>query len=116
MIRKVMIPLDGNDVAPRFDLAAEVWMGEISRDGKVLQERTMILPQASDEELCHLVLTEKINTVICGGIEEEYYQYLRWKHVEVFDSVIGPYARAMEAYLSGTLESGAILFERFEVK
>ncbi len=72
----------------------------------------MVLPRASAEQLCHLVLTEKIDTVVCGGIEDEYYQYLRWKHVKVMDSVIGSYRAVIERFCSERLEAGDILFEK----
>jgi hypothetical protein len=56
-----------------------------------------------------MILTEGITMVICGGIEEEYFQYLTWKKVRVIDSVIGPYDRALEFARGGKLEPGAIL-------
>ncbi len=57
-----------------------------------------------------MILTADIQTVICGGIEEEYYQYLTWKRIHVFDSVIGACDRVLEAFTMGTLRSGAILY------
>jgi hypothetical protein len=79
MARKVLIPLYGNDVAPRFDLATEILI--IFTDNPISSgmEKIIVLPQESSEKLCHLILTEGIQTVICGGIEEEYYHYLIWK-------------------------------------
>jgi hypothetical protein len=56
-----------------------------------------------------MILTEGITTVICGGIEEEYFQYLTWKKVKVIDSVIGTYDRALEFAKGDRLEPGAIL-------
>jgi hypothetical protein len=56
----------------------------------------MVLPQASAEKLCHMIITEDIQAVICGGIEEEYYDYLCWKRIDVMDSVIGRSAMALE--------------------
>jgi predicted Fe-Mo cluster-binding NifX family protein len=110
MTQKVLVPIYGNEVAPRFDLATEVWLARVSPDGSIEEERTVVLPQASAESLCHLIITESVKTVICGGIEEEYYEYLRWKKVNVVDSVIGLHQQALEAFKSGTLEPGTILF------
>jgi hypothetical protein len=50
--------------------------------------------------------------VICGGIEEEYYQYLTWKRVKVLDSVIGDSGEALERLAAGRLQAGDILVER----
>lgn len=112
MIKKILIPLFLNEVAPRFDLASEVLVVSLSRDRRVEEERTMMLPQASSEKLCHLILTEHIETVICGAIEDEYYQFLKWKKISVLDSVAGPYKEVLERYVNRTLKAGDILWER----
>ncbi len=107
---KILIPLFGNDVAPRFDLATEVLIA--LSDGSPIvpgEEKIVVLPQASAEQLCHLILTEKIQVVICGGIEEEYYQYLTWKQVDVYDSVVGSWEDVLACYGRGRLKSGAVL-------
>lgn len=112
MAHKVVIPLNGEEVAPRFDLAAEVWIGRLNAEGGLDEERIVVLPQASAEALCHLIVSERAKTVICGGIEELYYDYLVWKKVAVIDSVVGRRAEVFRAFLEGSLESGTVLFER----
>jgi hypothetical protein len=110
MIKKVLIPLYRNDIAPRFDLATEVLLATLDPQGKRLEEKTIVLPRPSSEKLCQLILTEGIHAVICGGIEEEYYQYLIWKRVEVLDSVIGPFSTALERFTEGKLQAGDNLY------
>lgn len=112
MYRKIIIPLFENDVAPRFDLATEVVIVRFDSKDSPGEEKMIVMPQASAEQLCHLVLTERIDTVICGGIEEEYYQYLTWKQVEVIDSVIGPWVAALKKFRTGGLKSCDILSKR----
>ncbi len=109
MAQKILIPLYGNDIAPRFDLATEILI--TTADAKIGDgtEKIIVLPQASAEKLCHLVLTEKIQTVICGGIEEEYYHYLIWKKVSVVDSVVGSWEAALYQNSIGSLHPGMIL-------
>jgi hypothetical protein len=97
-----------DDVAPRFDLAMGVLIAEVSQAGDILDQRTLVLPQASAEDLCRLILTEQISTLICGGIEQEYYDYLVWKHVSVIDSVIGPFEWALRKWLDQDLLPGEI--------
>ncbi len=111
MKQKVLIPLYGEEVAPRFDLATEVLIVSLSESGNRRETQTVVLPHASAEDLCQLVLTEKIDVVICGGIEEPYYQYLFWKKVNVLDSVIGPWAAVMARYGEGRLAPGDIVHE-----
>ncbi len=112
MKQKILIPLYGDQVAPRFDLATEVYIFSMTDDGRPIEKKTVVLPRASAEQLCHLVLTEKINTVVCGGIEDEYYQYLKWKQVKVMDSVIGSYNAVIERFCLNRLVAGDILFDK----
>jgi len=109
---KVLIPLYGEEVAPRFDLATEVWVARWSPGRGVEEEKTVVLARASAEALCQLILTENVDTVVCGGIEEEYFDYLKWKRVRVLDSVVGFYRQAFEALAEGSLRAGAVLFSR----
>ncbi len=109
MAKKIIIPLFGEDVAPRFDLATEVSILGLDEGGEIIEEKALVLPHASAEQLCHLILTEGIQVVICGGIEEEYYQFLTWKRVEVFDAVIGPWRRAEKRLREGLLRSGDVV-------
>ena len=100
MEKKILIPLFEDQVAPRFDLATEVFIVTIGTDEQITEKRTVVLPRASAEDLCHLILMEKIDTVICGGIEDEYYRFLKWKKVSVFDSVMGSYEEAVKFSIS----------------
>lgn len=112
MIKKTLILLSADDVAPRFDLAIEAHIITTSNNNEIEEERTIVLAHASAEKLCQLILMENIKTLICGAIEDEYYQFLKWKKVLVYDSVSGLCSTAFEHYLNNTLESGAMLYKR----
>ncbi len=114
MSEKLLIPLYGDEVAPRFDLAGEVLIVALDDDRTIREDRIIVVSQASAEGLCHLILKEEIGAVICGGIEEEYYQYLKWKRVALVDAVIGPWKAALAAWVDGTLAPGSILYPRRE--
>lgn len=101
---KILIPLYGNEVAPRFDLATEIMITSTDETVEAGSEKIIVLPQASAEKLCHLILTEGIQVVICGGIEEEYFHYLNWKKVTVIDSVISTWEKALNDFRNGTLK------------
>jgi len=109
MIRKVLIPLSEEEVAPRFDLAAEVLLAELEADGRIIQEKVLILPEPSSERLCHMVMTEHAHTMICGGIEEEVFDYLTWKGITVIDDVIGLASVVLRRHAAGRLMSGEIV-------
>jgi hypothetical protein len=106
------VTLHENDVAPRFDLATEVFISVVGQDRSTAEGKTLVLGHPSAEELCQLILDEHIEVVICGGIEGEFYDYLTWKEVAVVDSVTGPWERALDAYRHGTLRPGDILHTR----
>jgi predicted Fe-Mo cluster-binding NifX family protein len=109
MRETILITIWRDEVAPRFDLTSEVLIVSLNADGTVAGRRSIVLPTVSAEDLCHMILTEKITTVVCGGIEEEHYQYLTWKRVKVIDSVIAPYEEALEFVLRDSLQPGANL-------
>ncbi|MCW7753978.1 hypothetical protein OOT00_08265 [Desulfobotulus sp. H1] len=111
-MEKILIPIQGQDVAPRFDLATEVVILIREMGNPQPEERVMVLPQASAEQLCHLILSDGIGVLICGGIEEEYFQYLTWKKVRILDSVIGSWQMAARLYMEGGLSAGDVLRRR----
>jgi predicted Fe-Mo cluster-binding NifX family protein len=110
---KVLMPLLGEQIAPRFDLAVEVLIAEGEAGGAVAGEpRIVLLPAASADALCALILKEGVGMVVCGAIEENHYQYLSWKKIRVTDRVIGPWRPALERALAGRLQPGEILREK----
>lgn len=110
MTTKVFIPLFNEDVAPRFDLATEVLVAEVGHQVSPAQERILMLPGPSAERLCHMILSESAQVVVCGGIEQEFYDYLIWKHIQVIDNVIGPGRQALKRLSSGCLKTGDNVF------
>ena len=112
MSETILITILRDQVAPRFDLTSEVLIASLDPRGGLAHTKTVVLPTVSSEDLCHMILTEAITTVICGGIEEEYYEYLTWKKVKVIDSVIGPYEQVLELAVSGELETGSNLMKQ----
>ncbi len=104
-----MVTIWRDQVAPRFDLTTDVLVATVDSTGGLLHTKTVILSSVSAENLCHTILTKGVTTVICGGIEEQYYQYLTWKKIKVIDSVIGPHDLALELARAGRLEPGTIL-------
>lgn len=106
---KILIPLNESDVAPRFDLATEALIvTDLDRPGKT-RKKMVVLPSASAEKLCQLIIAEGVQAVVCSGIEEDYFQYLTWKKIHVIDSVIGSSQLALERFMAGRLKAGDVL-------
>lgn len=112
MINRVIIPLYRDEVAPRFDLATEVMIAIVSMNNVVEEQKTVVLTRSSAEDLCHQMLSENVNVLICGAIEDEYYKFLRWKQLSIFDNVSGRWEDAFNRFLDRSLKSGDILCRR----
>ncbi len=105
---KIMITIRGDFVSPRLDLSSEVIIATYY-DGQLLEEpHSIIISDVSAEKICDLVLKENVATVICGGIEEQHYQFLSWKKITVIDAVVGPHARVLHEAMNNTIEAGTI--------
>lgn len=116
MTRRLLITLWNSHVAPRFDHCPEAIVVAFNADRSVENTKSIVLAHPSTDELCNLILKEDIDTVICGGIEQEILEYLTWKKVRVIDSVMGPWDRVLDYFKADSLDSGAILFDRPERK
>lgn len=111
MREKLLITIYGNDIHPRFDLTSEVLLAHVDRSTRRQNERIVVLPQSNAEELCNLIVKENIHTLICGGIEDEYYQYFKWKKINIIDSIIGPYRNVLRRFIGGSITPGEIVRE-----
>ena len=113
--RQAFITLCGDAIAPRFDMTAEglilpLEADETTRGLSRAQGRHLVLAHTSSEELCDVITRAGITTVVCGGIEEDYYHYLRWKRIEVISNVMGPLDAVLARLAEGKLQSGDCLF------
>ncbi len=111
-LHKIAIPILGEEIVPRFDLTTEVIILTTDRNSCIQDKRTIVLPRSSSDELCHTLLAQEINTLICGAIEDEYYEFLKWKKLNIFDGVSGAWTHAFERWQTQTLHRGDILFIR----
>ena len=112
MERRVLITVAKDEIAPRFDLTTEALLLNISESGEIVLRKSFLLAHASGDELCDLALSRDIGTIVCGGIEDEYYHYLRWKRIDVIDSVMGPLEIVVARLATGNLKAGDILYDR----
>lgn len=108
-MRKLMLPIQGDFIAQRFDLATEIIIVRFE-DGRVVDEpRTIIMERPSDEELCQMVVESNITDVVCGGIEELHYNFLIWKKVKVIDGIIADWRTALGRAINDDLPPRTIL-------
>lgn len=112
MERRVLITVARDEIAPRFDLTTEALFLNIAESGEIVSRKSFLLAQPSGDDLCDLALSRDIGTIVCGGIEDEYYHYLRWKRIDVIDSVMGPLEAVVTRLAAGRLKAGDILYDR----
>lgn len=106
------MPIQGDFIAPRFDLATEVLIARFA-NGKVSgKPKSIIMERPSDEGLCQMAVEEHITDLVCSGIEELHYNFLVWKQITVVDGVIGDWKTAMDKVLHGSLRQGDILINQ----
>jgi Dinitrogenase iron-molybdenum cofactor. len=115
--RQAFITLCGDAVAPRFDMTAEglvvsIEPGVTSSNLIREQGRHLVLAHTSSEELCDVITRAGVTIVVCGGIEEDYYHYLRWKRIEVVSDVMGPLDAVLARQAEGKLQPGDCLFAK----
>jgi predicted Fe-Mo cluster-binding NifX family protein len=106
---RVLITAWDSDVSPRFDRTLEVVIVGMDESGRILEQKNLILAEPSAEEICRIVLAEGLDAVVCGGIEEEHYQFLVWKKIKVIDGVIGSLEAALDRLSRQALLPNAIL-------
>ncbi|QGY41741.1 dinitrogenase iron-molybdenum cofactor biosynthesis protein [Pseudodesulfovibrio cashew] len=108
-MEKILIPLLDNELAPRFDLAADVLVVSLIRETSAMgrvEEMVTVLEDPSAEAMCRLAVKAGVQTVICAGIEKEFFDFLEWKGIRVLDDICGPVDVILEAYLGGRLATG----------
>lgn len=106
---KVMIAISGTDVAPRFDLTVEAIIIQVENGEFSHEPREMVLSVPSGDELCGLAVSEMVDLVICGGIDEVHYEYLTWKKIRIIEGIIGPYSEALNFLKDDSLAANQIM-------
>lgn len=108
-MRKLLMPIQGDIVAPRFDLATEILVAHFAHGELIGEPKIMIMERPSEESLCQMAVEENITDFVCGGIEEVHYKFLVWKQVNALDRVIGHWRTVLEKVIDGSLVQGEIV-------
>lgn len=107
-----LITLCRDEIAPRFDMTAEALVVPLDPPGTEAGEefQHLVLAHASNEELCDVITRSGVSVVVCGGIEEDYYHYLRWKRIDVICNVMGRFEDVLRELAAGRLGPGDCLY------
>jgi predicted Fe-Mo cluster-binding NifX family protein len=102
---KVAIPRMGETVAPCFEYCATMAIFTVSPMGVVDQ---IDFPLRSREpfDRVRLLRDQRVDTVICGGMQEMYEDLLSVSGFEVISWVSGSVEELLKLYLRGELRPG----------
>ena len=105
---KVAIPRMGETVAPCFEYCATMAIFDVTDSGAVEQ---VDFPLRSREpfDRVRLLKDQKVDTVICGGMQAFYEDLLKAGGFEVISWVSGSVDELLALFIRGKLESGTEL-------
>ena len=105
---KVAIPRMGETVAPCFEYCATMAIFNVAESGAVEQ---VDFPLQSREpfDRVRLLRDQRVDAVICGGMQSFYEDLLRSSGFEVISWTSGLVEDLLALYLKGTLVSGTEL-------
>ena len=95
---KIAVPLFKERVAPHFGSASKILL--IETDGtKIDREVLRDVGESSPVEMARLLLELKVGSLICGGIQNFYKDWLTEKGVRVVDNQRGAARKIVENFL-----------------
>ncbi|MBD3401837.1 DUF1847 domain-containing protein [candidate division GN15 bacterium] len=99
------ISILGDRVAPRCTCADAVLLVE-SRKGGVQQRNSVNLNHRSLVGLLDVLASNRVDTLVCGGISRSDKEFTRGRQIAVVDNVAGSVAEVVAAIGSGALQPG----------
>ena len=105
---KVAIPKMGESVAPCFEHCATMAIFSVAHSGTVELVEFPLLSQDPFDRI-RLLRDQKVDTVICGGIQAFYEDLLKANGFEVISWVLGLVDDLLALYLKGELVPGTEL-------
>jgi predicted Fe-Mo cluster-binding NifX family protein len=104
------IPLLGDRVSPRCTIADRLLI--VTTSGNHIQsQRTVGIVTRSWNDFISLLLSNQVDTFICGGVSVTEKHDLSTKTISVIDNVAGTGSEILRALLSGNLKPGLGLQE-----
>ena len=102
---KIAIPIFENRVSPRFDFSPELWIIEVESGEVVSQEKfptaNLNLPKRLEQ-----ITSNRIDKVICGGIDGLSRNQLGSRGIDVVQDVIGDAEVVFDFFMKGRLRPG----------
>jgi predicted Fe-Mo cluster-binding NifX family protein len=103
---KIAIPRMGETVAPCFEYCATMAVFTVEGN-RVLDQVDFPLRSRDPFDRVRLLRDRKVDTLICGGMQDVYEDLVRAHGFEVISWVSGSVEDLLEMYLRGRLVSGS---------
>jgi len=102
---KYGIILFGDRVSPRCTYADSILL--VSQRGhEISTKKRMPVNNLSIGELCEVLLQNRVDTLVCGGITGDSKEFLRRRNLAIIDNVTGTADKIIQALKSGKLCQG----------
>ena len=111
---KIAIPRFGERVAPCFEHSATMAIFTVD-GGKIVDQVDVPLQSREAFDRIRLMRAQKVEAVICGGIQEFFENMLKADGIEVISWVSGEIEDLLALYLNGRLSPGVSAPERNEL-
>jgi predicted Fe-Mo cluster-binding NifX family protein len=105
VIVKVAIPLMGETVAPCLEYSATIAILTVEK-GKVVDQVDFPISSREALDRIRLLRDQKVDTIICGGVQDVYEDMLRASGIEIISWVSGNTEDLLSQYLRGQLVPG----------
>jgi predicted Fe-Mo cluster-binding NifX family protein len=105
-IVRVAMPRFGEMIAPCFGYSATITIFTIRR-GKVVDDVDFCLQSTNILDRVRLLRDQKVNTLICGGLQERLEDILKTNGVRVISWVSGRVDELLDCFMRGELVAGA---------
>lgn len=103
---KVAIPRFGEDVAPCFEYSATIAIFTISRR-RVVDQTDFTLQSREALDRIRLLRDQKVDTLICGGVQDKFEDLLRANGIRVISWVTGKVEDLLDQFIQETLVPGS---------
>jgi predicted Fe-Mo cluster-binding NifX family protein len=104
MMIKIAIPLFGDRISPRFDVAPTIGVFNIEKR-KITDTKEISCEGWSDMERVMKLKKLGVNTVICGGIPNTLRDILSNNGIEVFPWVVGDTLDTLKKFMRGQIQT-----------
>lgn len=103
---KVAIPRMGEFVAPCFEYSATMAIFTIG-EGRVMEQTDFPLRSRDPFDRVRLLRDQEVDTIICGGVHNNYEDSVRANGIQVISWVSGSVDDLLGLFLQGKLVEGA---------